>query len=93
MAFTALVVFEMVRLQIIRSQYGLGMFSNKHLILAIVVSVGLQFVLLYTVLSKYFGVVGLPLIDWLEIIIAGLVIFVVGLLGGSLIRKTTGQFD
>ncbi|HLC63114.1 MAG TPA: cation-translocating P-type ATPase [Candidatus Nanoarchaeia archaeon] len=93
MAFTAIVVFEMVRLQIIRSQYGLGMFSNKHLILAIVVSVGLQFVLLYTVLSKYFGVVGLPLIDWLEIIIAGLVIFVVGLLGGSLIRKTTGQFD
>ncbi|HLC57934.1 MAG TPA: cation-translocating P-type ATPase [Candidatus Nanoarchaeia archaeon] len=92
-AFTALVVFEMVRLQIIRSQYKLGVFSNKYLLGAVGLSIGLQALILYTPLNSYFGVVPLMLVDWLEIIIAGLAIFVIGLIGGGLIRRATGEFD
>jgi len=92
-AFTALVVFEIVRLQIIRQQYGLGLLTNKWLLVAVGVSILLQFAILYTPLSAFFGVVALSLADWLEIVIAGLIIYAVGLIGGSLIRRVTHQFD
>ena len=60
---------------------------------AVAVSIGLQFVLMYSFLSGYFGVVALSIADWIEIIIAGLAVFVVGIIGGSVIRRVTGEFD
>ncbi|MDY6771476.1 MAG: cation-translocating P-type ATPase [Candidatus Nanohaloarchaea archaeon] len=74
-AFTALVVFELVRVQAIRSRYELGLFSNHWLLLALAVSFLLQLVVLYSPLGQFFGVVPLAVKEWLEI-------------GGSLVAFT-----
>ncbi|HDH41549.1 MAG TPA: cation-translocating P-type ATPase [Candidatus Altiarchaeales archaeon] len=76
MTFTSLVVFELVRIHIIRKPQGLGFFSNKWLILAILSSIGLQLVVLYSPLSVYFRVVPLSIDHWAKII-AGLFSFYV----------------
>ncbi len=68
MAFTALVVFELVRLHHVRSQYRLPAFSNPFLLSAVAVSVLLQVVILYVpFLADAFNVVPLELMDWVWI--------------------------
>jgi len=76
MAFTSLVVFELVRIQTIRSREHLSFFSNKYLILALVISILLQLTVLYTGLSSYFNVAPLAFNDWIQIL-AGLIVFAV----------------
>ncbi len=66
-AFTTIVVLEIVRLQVIRSEYKLSFFSNRYLVGAVLVSLGLQLVVLYTPLGKFFDVVPLHISDWLVI--------------------------
>ena len=92
--FTSIVVFEMIRVQMIRSQYNLKLFSNKWLILAILTSLLLQIMVVYV---PYFNVLfkttPLLLIDWISILIGGAVLFVLGSLFNYLIRKTTKQMD
>ena len=67
-AFTAIVAFEMVRLQSIRARYGLGLFSNRKLILAMAITFGLQAAVIYTpFLQQAFETVPLDLLDWIEI--------------------------
>ena len=63
-AFTALVIFEVARLHMIRQDYNLSMFSNKWLIAAIVGSVLLHATTIYTPLAKVFHTAPLSLIDW-----------------------------
>jgi len=73
-AFTALVVFEIVRLQMIRSEYKLGIFSNKYLVVAVIGSLLLQFVVVYVpFLGGVFKTVPLDLIDWVWIFVAAAV--------------------
>lgn len=71
MAFTSVVVFEMVILWAIRSQYKLSIFSNKYLVMAVSASLLLQLGVLYLPLSfgaftlqELFKVVPLSLSDW-----------------------------
>ena len=66
-AFTSLVVFEIVRLYNIRSHYNINWFANKFLIVAIIISLGLQLLVLYSPLKKFFGTALLGLTDWLYI--------------------------
>ncbi len=66
-AFTTIVVLEIVRLQVIRSEYKLSFFSNWYLVAAVLSSLGLQIVVLYTPLNKFFDVVPLQISDWLVI--------------------------
>jgi len=66
-AFNALVLFEVARLQMIRSRYNLGIFSNTWLVLAVVASLILQMIVVYSPLNVIFGVVPLELTDWLMI--------------------------
>ncbi len=63
-AFTSLVLFEIVRLQIIRSEYKLSIFSNKLLLGAVIFSVLLQLLTIYTPLSSWFRTAPLGLTDW-----------------------------
>jgi len=71
MAFSALVVFEIVRLQMIRSDYKLGIFSNKYLVMAVLSSLLLQFIVIYVpFLNNVFNTVPLDLIDWVWIFVA-----------------------
>lgn len=66
-AFTTIVVLEIVRLQVIRAEYRLSFFSNWYLLAAVMSSLGLQMVVLYTPLNKFFDVVPLHIYDWLVI--------------------------
>ncbi len=69
MAFTSLVVFEMVRVQSVRLKYRIGVFSNRKLLLAMVVSILLQLLVVYTpVLQPIFTTMALGLVEWLEIL-------------------------
>jgi Ca2+-transporting ATPase len=66
-AFTALVVFEMVGIQAIRKIYGTQLFSNRWLWVAIGASIILQLAVLYTPISGAFQVSPLTALDWTEI--------------------------
>lgn len=93
MAFTTLVVLEIVRVQMIRSQYNVGIFSNKFLIGAIVLSILLQLAVLYTPLNVVFKTTPLNFAAWSYIIIAGVAVLIVGQVLAKIIRKTTQGAD
>ena len=86
MAFTTLVMFQMFNVLNCRSEkhslFKVGifsnMFSNIYLLLAIVVSILLQLLVIYTPFSAFFKTVPLTLTDWLyAIVISSSVMFVV----------------
>jgi len=76
-AFTAIVVFELARLHMIRSRYNLNFFTNRWLQAAIVVSLLLHLATIYTPLSNVFKTAPLNLVDWGLIIIAMIVILLI----------------
>lgn len=63
-AFTTVIIMELVRIYAIRSEYNLSPFSNKWLILAVASSLGLQLLVIYTPLQRFFGTVPLGLKEW-----------------------------
>ena len=91
-AFTAIIVMELVRLQTIRSEYKLGIFSNKYLVMAVVASLGLQLAVIYTPLSIFFGTTFLSVRDWLMILGATAGVFVLSVIGVS-IKNKMGWFE
>ena len=93
MVFTALVVFELGRVYMIRSQYQLPLFSNVWLICAVLSSFILQLVVIYSPLRNYFDAVPLNIMDWMFILIALAIFITVGLLGFALIKRITYEFD
>ncbi|MBI5347072.1 MAG: cation-transporting P-type ATPase [Candidatus Aenigmarchaeota archaeon] len=64
MVFTALVIFEMVKLEFVRSLDGLKFTDNKYVVLSIVASIALQLLVIYTPLNVFFRTVPLNLYDW-----------------------------
>ena len=90
--FTTVVLLEMVRIYMVRSQYKIKFFSNRFLISAIALSVVLQLAVIYTPLRIVFKTVPLG-IEWIYIIIALLVVFGAGVLLSKLIRFVTKEVD
>ncbi len=86
-AFTAIVLMEMVRLQSIRHEYKLGIFSNKYLILAVLSSIVLQLAVIYTPLNVLFGTTFLSLIDWSYIVGTIFAVFVLNGIGLMIIKR------
>lgn len=77
-AFTAMVVYELVRLIDIRTDYRIRWFSNPLLSISIALSFGLQFAVLYVpVLAKYFEVGPLSSHDWIFMVSGSVGLFVV----------------
>ncbi len=68
--FTSLVLFELVRLQTIRSSYEIKLLSNKWLVGAVIASLGLQLAALYTPLNHLFKTTPLALIDWAVLLLS-----------------------
>jgi Ca2+-transporting ATPase len=67
-AFTTVVVFEMVRVQSVRAKYKVGFFSNRMLLLAIATTLVLQLAVVYIpFLQPAFETTPLDLMDWIEI--------------------------
>ena len=93
-AFTSIVVFEMVRVQMIRYQYKLKIFSNKWLIAAIITSILLQLIVVYLpFLNKIFKTVPLVLADWFMIIFGALALLLIGSIMNHVIVKLTKKID
>jgi Ca2+-transporting ATPase len=83
MVLTTAVLFELFFVYTCRSKKLLGkdIFSNKWLNYAVIVSIALHLILLYTPLAIAFKVVPLGISDWLMVLpfaISGLIIFEVG---------------
>ncbi|MFB6172163.1 MAG: cation-translocating P-type ATPase [Haloarculaceae archaeon] len=68
--FTFLVAIELVRIQVIRSRYGLSVRSNRWLVGALASSFVLQLLVLYTPLATLFGVVPVGVTGWTWIAVA-----------------------
>ena len=81
--FTFLVAVELVRIQLIRGRYGQPLRSNPWLVAAILASLALQALVLYTPLNDLFTVVPLG-VDGLGVVAAGGVAFLVL---GSLVER------
>ncbi len=68
-AFLALVMFELVNIYLIRSNYRTPFFSNKWLFISIAVTLTLQMLLIYVpFFSNLFGLVRVDMLDWVYII-------------------------
>lgn len=77
-AFTAVIIFELVQLYIIRSAYNTKFFSNIYLYLAIFTSLSLQLLIIYNpFLSNLFEVKHIDLIDWSYIILNSIALLVI----------------
>jgi P-type Ca2+ transporter type 2C len=76
LAFMTLIMFELFLVfsarSNVRGAIAEGIFSNKFLVWAVLASIGLQFILLYTPLAGMFSLVSLGLIDWGKIILISL---------------------
>jgi Ca2+-transporting ATPase len=78
-AFTAIVMLEMVRVTMIRTQYKLPFFSNRYLIGAIILSVALQVAVVYVpIMNVVFKTTALALYHWGYIGAVMAVLFVIG---------------
>ncbi|MEK6958215.1 MAG: cation-translocating P-type ATPase [archaeon] len=73
MVFTALIVYEFMRIAVIRKQERLPIFSNKWLVAALLFSLVLQLAILYTPASQWFGTAPLGPMDWLVIALGGII--------------------
>jgi P-type Ca2+ transporter type 2C len=73
-AFTSLVLFELVRLHTVRQEYKVKFFGNKWLIWAVLISIGLQLAVIYTPANVWFKTVPLNLIDWGVMILASILL-------------------
>ena len=74
-AFTSLVIFEVFRLQAIRSNFNIGIFSNKWLIGAVITSIALQLAVIYSPLNVFFKTVPLGITEWTAIIAVSIILF------------------
>jgi Ca2+-transporting ATPase len=91
MAFMTLVLLEIVRIQMIRFSYHTPALSNRWLIAAVGVSMGLQLSVIYTPLSALLGTVPLGAGHWFHMAGAVVIVFAAGALLGAIIRKTTSE--
>ncbi|MEE9323310.1 MAG: calcium-translocating P-type ATPase, SERCA-type [Candidatus Aenigmarchaeota archaeon] len=77
-AFTSIVMFEMIRVHSVRAKYKVGIFSNKKLLIAIAISILLQIIVIYTpFFQPIFETTSLTLIEWGEIIVVSGIAFII----------------
>ena len=78
-AFTSIVMLEMVRVTMIRSQYKLSFFSNMYLIGAIAFSVLLQVLVIYVpIMNTVFKTTALNFSHWIYIVVVMIALFIIG---------------
>ncbi len=90
--FTGFIIYEFVRIGVIRYNEKLASFkdwfANKFLIYSLLLSFGLQLLVIYTPLSAYFNIVSIGLYEWIVLIIGTVVGFTLGILISWIIDKT-----
>ena len=78
--FTGFILYEFVRIATIRKQERTSLFINKWLIVALVFSLLLQLIVVYSPLNVIFSVTSLPLVAW-GVLLIGIVIGYIGAIG------------
>ena len=82
MAFSTLMMFQMFNVLNCRSEknsiFRIGLFSNKYLIGAIVISVLLQLAVIYTPLAVFFKTTPLSFIDWIYVVLMSSTVLIFG---------------
>jgi Ca2+-transporting ATPase len=69
-AFTAIVMIEMVRAHLVRMKYKISILSNKMLLLAIASSIAMHLLIVYVpFIQPIFGTTAIGLAEWIEIIV------------------------
>lgn len=92
MAFTTLVVLELVRVQMVRSQYHMSIFSNPYIILALASSFLLQLIVIYTpFLQTVFGTAPLTFAEWGVILTVAIVVWFISSLINYLFKQAKLQ--
>jgi len=86
-AFTTLVLLEMVVVYVVRGHYTDKILSNKYLIGTVILSIILQSIIIYTPLSIYFKVVPLTLMEWMYIISATTLLAILGVIIDKIVDK------
>jgi len=87
-AFTSIVVFEMVRVTMIRTHYRLSVFSNLYLVGAIILSILLQLAAVYLpIMNTLFKTTPLVPRHWVTMGVVAAVIFIVGMIATRVIAK------
>ncbi|MBI3109927.1 cation-translocating P-type ATPase, partial [Candidatus Daviesbacteria bacterium] len=77
MVFTAIVLYELIRIIAIRAQYNLPLFSNRFLWLSMGISVVLQLFLLYSPLNSLFKIQPLNILDWVILSVIGAILLII----------------
>ena len=97
MVFTALIVYEFVRIVVIRTQEKISFFSNKWLVIALAGSLILQLLILYNPfgagfpLQEWFGVVPLSFTDWGIIILGAIISYFASIFATNYIMKNYSE--
>jgi len=93
-AFTTLVMLQMVIIQVIRSQYKIGVLSNPYLIAAVASSIALQLLVVYVPLFQpVFKTVPLDLHDWATILLASAIVYIASMAASFVIVRVTKRDD
>lgn len=87
LVFTSIVLLELVRVYVVRTESNVPTFSNPWLLLAVLASFALQLIVVYTPLSVLFDTVPLNALDWAYIAMTTFVIFLLSLVGIAIQRK------
>ncbi len=92
-AFLAIVMFELVNIYLIRSNYRTPFFSNKWLFISIGITLTLQIAIIYIpFLSNLFGLVQVDLLDWVYIAaVSGLLALLYKFLQPQIDRLSPGE--
>ncbi len=85
--FTGFILYEFVRIGSIRYQEKLSWFANKWLLLALVSSLLLQLIIVYTPLSKFFHIAPLSMFSWFILILGVIIGYFLAILITKLIMK------
>ncbi|MBI2135702.1 calcium-translocating P-type ATPase, SERCA-type [Candidatus Woesearchaeota archaeon] len=94
MAFTSLVMLEMVRVYMVRANYKLSIFSNIYMVSAILISLLLQLAVVYIpMMQLIFDTVALSLVDWAFIVLASMFVLILGVIAHKIIVHYTHEHD
>ncbi|UCD04373.1 MAG: calcium-translocating P-type ATPase, PMCA-type [Candidatus Woesearchaeota archaeon] len=67
--FTGFILYEFIRIGVIRYQEKMSLFVNKWLILALILSLAAQLIIIYSPLNSLFNIVPLGLMPWIVLMV------------------------
>ncbi|MEM7826911.1 MAG: cation-translocating P-type ATPase [Candidatus Aenigmatarchaeota archaeon] len=89
--FTGFVLFEFLRIGIIRYQERISYFANKWLLLALAISLLLQLIIVYSPMNIYFHIVPLGIYEWLVLLAIGIIGSILAILLARLIMRYSNR--